>query len=216
MAERVSDSERATRTERGSWGPARERVGESEGRSPSDINRREAIRRAALLAGVVVSPAWLTLAGRAQAPAAKSYLTAAHAAIAAAAADRILPRTDTPGAADVGVPAFIDRLYGEFMSAGEQKLLVSGLDEIEAAAKAAHGASFPGLTTDQQDGVLRRVASSQQGRDPSSFALIRSATIVGYFTSEQVGRNVLHYDPVPGGYDGCVPIEQVGRRNWTT
>ena len=33
---------------------------------------------------------------------------------------------------------------------------------------------------------------------------------------EQVGKNVLHYDPVPGRYDGCVPIDQVGRRNWTT
>ena len=154
--------------------------------------------------------------GRAQAPAAKPYLTPGQGAIAAAVADRILPRTDTPGAADVGVPAFIDRLYGEHMSGNEQRLLISGLDEIESAARAAHGTSFSALTTEQQDGVLRRVATSQGGRDPSSFALIRSATVVGYFTSEQVGRNVLHYDPVPGGYDGCVPIEQVGRRNWTT
>ena len=216
MAERVSDSERATRTERGSWGPARERVGESEGRSPSDLTRREAIRRAALLAGVAVSPVWLDMIGRAQAPAGKSYLTPAQAALAAAVTDRILPRTDTPGAADVGVPACIDRLYGEFMTDAEKKLLLSGLDEIESAAKAAHGTSFPALTTEQKDGVLRRVATSQEGRDPGSFALIRSTTIVGYFTSEQVGRNVLHYDPVPGAYDGCVPIEQLGRRNWTT
>ena len=64
--------------------------------------------------------------------------------------------------------------------------------------------------------MLRTIATAQQDRDPSSFALIRSATILGYFTSEQVGRNVLHYDPVPGAYNGCVPIDQVGRRNWTT
>ena len=182
----------------------------------STISRREAIRRAALIAGVAVSPAWLEMVGRAQAPAAKSYLTPAQAALAAAVTDRILPKTDTPGAADVGVPAFIDRLYGEFMSDPERKLLISGLDEIESAAKAAHSTSFSALTTEQKDGVLRRVATSQEGRDPSSFALIRSATIAGYFTSEQVGRNVLHYDPVPGAYDGCVPIEQLGRRNWTT
>jgi tRNA-dihydrouridine synthase B len=35
--------------------------------------------------------------------------------VAAAIADRILPRTSTPGARGVGVPAFIDRLYGEFI-----------------------------------------------------------------------------------------------------
>jgi hypothetical protein len=134
----------------------------------------------------------------------------------AAVADRILPRTDTPGAADVGVPTFIDRLYGEVMTPAEQKLRAAGLAEIEAAAKGAHGASFATLPTATRDTVLRAVATSQQGRAQSSFALIRSATILGYFTSEEVGRKVLNYDPIPGTYDGCVPIDQVGRRNWTT
>lgn len=186
---------------------------------PSDtaiINRREAIRRAALLAGVALSPGWLALVGRAQTPAGKSYLSQAWAATVGAVADRILPRTDTPGAADVGVPKFIDLLYGEAMTPAEQQLLTAGLDEIEAAATAAHGAPFAKLTTAAQDGVLRTVATGQQGRSQSSFALIRSATILGYFTSEEVGRKVLNYDPVPGAYDGCLPIDQVGRRNWTT
>ena len=182
----------------------------------SIISRREAIRRAALLAGVALSPQWLTVVGRAQTAVAKAHLAPAHAATLAAAADRILPRTDTPGAADVGVPAFIDLLYGECMTPAEQQLLTQGLQEIDAAARSAHGSGFSTLTTTQQDAVLRTVAKTQQDREPSSFALLRSATVLGYFTSEQVGRNVLHYDPVPGAYTGCVPIDQVGRRNWTT
>ena len=182
----------------------------------SILTRREAIRRAALVAGVTLSPGWLGMVGGAQNAAEKTYLATAQAATLAAAADRILPRTDTPGAADVGVAAFIDRLYGEFMTPAEQQLLTEGLQAIDAAAKAAHASVFSTLGTTQQDAVLRAVATAQQDRDPSSFALIRSATILGYFTSEQVGRNVLHYDPVPGGYDACVPIDQVGRRNWTT
>ena len=184
--------------------------------STSTINRREAIRRAALLAGVALAPDWLEFAARAQTPAGRTYLGAAQAPILSAAAERILPRTDTPGAIDAGVPAFIDRFYGEFMSAADQKLLVSALDEIDAAAKKAHNASFAALPAAQQDTVLRSVATAQQGKDPSSFGLLRSVTILGYFTSEPVGKQVLHYDPVPGAYDGCVPIDQLGRRNWTT
>jgi hypothetical protein len=180
------------------------------------IGRREAIRRAALLAGVALSPELFTFVGRAQTASAKSYLTAAQADIARAAADRILPRTDTPGAVDVGVPAFIDLFYGEFMSPDEKQLLVKSFDDIEAAAKSAHGASFATLTAPQQDGVLRAVATAQQGSNASSFGALRSVTILGYFTSEQVGKNVLHYDPVPGAYDGCAPLDQLGRRNWTT
>ena len=96
------------------------------------ISRREAIQRAALLAGVALSPELFTFVGRAQTAAAKTYLSAAQGAIARAAVDRILPRTDTPGAVDVGVPAFIDLFYGEFMSPAEQKLLIKSLDDVEA------------------------------------------------------------------------------------
>jgi gluconate 2-dehydrogenase gamma chain len=179
------------------------------------IGRREVIRRAALLAGIVVSPEWLSYALDAQ-PAGRTYLTTAQGALLSAAAERILPRTDTPGAIDVGVPAFIDRFYGEFMNVGERELLVTAIDQIERAATTAHGASFAGLSAAQQDAVLTSVATAQQGQEPSSFGQLRSVVVLGYFTSEQVGKHVLHYDPVPGAYDGCVPIEQVGRRNWTT
>ena len=182
----------------------------------SSIGRREAIRRAALLAGVALSPELLTFVGQAQTAPAKSYLTAAQRAILSAAADRILPRTDTPGAIDAGVPAFIDRFYGEFMSGPDQKLLVAVLQELETAAKSTHSAPFASLKPDQQDTVLLGIAKAQEGRPRGSFEVLRSTTILGYFTSEPVGKNVLHYDPVPGAYDGCVPIDQVGRRNWTT
>jgi hypothetical protein len=193
--------------------------------APSLIGRREAIRRAALLAGVVVAPEWLMAidpdfaeapAGKQVSPAARGpRLTSAHAAIAGAVADRILPRTDTPGAADVGVPAFIDRLYGEFMTPVERQMLTDGLDAVDAAAKSAHGAAFTILSADRQDALLRAIARAEEGKPTGFFRLIRTATILGYFTSEQVGRKVLHYDPVPGRYDGCVPIDQVGNRNWT-
>jgi gluconate 2-dehydrogenase gamma chain len=195
----------------------------------SGISRREAIRRAALLAGVVVAPEWLMAVDPAFAKATAdkpegeqasqaapgSRLTPAHAAIAGAVADRILPRTDTPGAADVGVPAFIDRLYGEFMTPAEQQMLTDGLNAVDAAARTAHGGAFNTLSAERQDALLRTIAQAEEGKPSGFFRLIRSATILGYFTSEQVGRKVLLYDPVPGRYDGCVPIDQVGRRNWT-
>ncbi len=180
------------------------------------ISRREAIRRAALLAGVALSPAWLTLVERARPAAQAAYLTSGQAALARAIADRIIPRTDTPGASDVGVPAFIDLLYGEFMTDGERQMLTSGLDAVEAASTAVHGAAFRTLTPDQQDALLRGIARAEEGRDQGFFRLFRSATLLGYFTSEEVGRNVLHYDPIPGRYDSCIPISEVGNRNWTT
>jgi hypothetical protein len=179
------------------------------------ISRREAIRRAALAAGVMLSTEWLSIVDGVRTAAQGSRLSPAHAALAGAIADRILPRTDTPGAADVGVQGFIDLLYADFMTPAEQKMMTDGLDGVEASAKAA-GSSFVSLPPDRQDVVLRGIAKAEEAKEQGFFQLIRSATVLGYFTSEQVGKNVLHYDPVPGGYDGCVPIDQLGRRNWTT
>ena len=132
------------------------------------ISRREAIRRAALLYGVAVSSEGLRAAvpaepaGTQVRPATPvSHLTSVHAAIAGAVADRILPRTDTPGANDVGVPAFIDRLYGEFMTAAERQMLTDGLTAVDAAARSAHGAAFTTLTADRQDALLRTIARAE-------------------------------------------------------
>ena len=47
-------------------------------------------------------------------------LTAAQADRLVVVVDRILPPTDTPGASDVGVPAFIDRLLAEWAEPDER------------------------------------------------------------------------------------------------
>ena len=143
-------------------------------------------------------------------------LSSAQLSLVSVMADAIIPRTDTPGATDVGVPAFIDRLYGEFMTDAERRLLIDGLAEVEKSAMSTGGRAFARLAAERQDAVLLAIARAEEGREESAFRLFRSATVLGYFTSEEVGRKVLNYDPVPGRYDGCVPIEEVGRRNWTT
>ena len=186
-----------------------------ESSASGSIDRREAIRRAALLAGVALSPGWLSVIDRGAPLAQARHLTSGQLALVTAVAERILPRTDTPGATDVGVPGFIDLLYGEFMTDAERELLIAGLADVEKAARAGHDSSFHTLDAARQDALLEGIAKAEEGREGGFFRLIRSATVLGYFTSEPVGRNVLHYDPVPGRYDPCVPIDDVGRRNWT-
>lgn len=187
---------------------------------PSLVTRREALRRTALLLGVAVSPS--ILAGLLQAQTAGAggakkpvHLTVAQFETAGAVAERIIPKTDTPGAREVGVPAFIDLMYGAYMTAEEKRVFTAGLAEVEAASNAAAKKAFPQLDDAQQDAVLRRIAQASQGREKTFFHQIRELTLLGYFTSEPVGKNVLHYDPVPGRYDGCIPLADVGNRSWT-
>lgn len=181
------------------------------------LSRREALQRAALLLGAVLSPSIIAGALQAQiAPSAgRRYLDASQFATVSAAVDRILPRTDTPGALDVGVPAFVDLMYGEYLTADERFLFATGVKDIEAAARSLHGRAFPVLEAAGQDDVLKAIAATAQGRDKTFFAQLRELAVTGYFTAEPVGRTVLHYDPVPGRWDACIPLAEVGNRNWT-
>ncbi len=182
------------------------------------ISRREAIQRAALLLGVAISPSILQGVLQAQTPGAGAkpqFLTETQFATAAAVAERILPRTDTPGAIDAGVPAFIDLMVGKYMTEAERRTLTAGLAEVESKSAAAHRAAFAQLTAAQQDALLKAMADAAQGKSGTFFHQIKELTILGYFTSEPVGKNVTHYDPIPGRYQGCIPLAEVGNRAWT-
>jgi hypothetical protein len=184
------------------------------------INRREALKRAALLLGAAISPSILSGVARAQSPgAARSaktvFLSAAQLATVGAVAERIFPKTATPGALDAGVPGFIDLMAGGYLTAAEQARLTEGLADVEALSKAAHGRGFGEIGAAQQDALLKKLATESAEKSQAFFRQMRELTIVGYFTSELVGKTVLHYDPVPGRYDGCIPISEVGNVNWT-
>ncbi len=188
--------------------------------SPSAISRREAIRRASLFLGAALSPSLLAAAAQLPATVAKDRrphrLGERTFDLAAAVAERIIPRTDTPGAQDVGVPEFIDLVYGDFMTPAEQAMLTGGLEKLETASRAGHGAGFVQLPPEQQDTMLRDFAAASPADGASFFLQIRELTVLGYFTSEMVQKNVLHYDPVPGRYDADLPISETGRAAWTT
>ena len=46
--------------------------------------------------------------------------------------------------------------------------------------------------------------------DEEFLTQIRGAVITAYFTSEEVCKNVTHYDPVPGAYVVCAPTSEIG------
>ncbi len=136
-------------------------------------------------------------------------------------AERIMPRTDTPGAMDAGVHTFIDKMMAEFYADKERTAFKDGLKKVEADAKAAHNKSFLRLTPEQQDELLTKYDQEAvkqrevEGADPHFFGTMKELTLLGFFTSEIGANEFLRYDPVPGVYQGCIPYAEVGRA-WAT
>jgi hypothetical protein len=184
------------------------------------ITRREAIKRATLVLGAALSPSILAGVLHAQAasvrPSGKPrYLSAPQFETMAAIAERIIPKTDTPGALDVGVPAFIDLMYGEYLTPDEKRVLAAGLAGVDAASASKKQRGFPQLAAAEQDALLKEIAVASQDKEKTFFHLIKELTVLGYFSSEPIGKKVLHYDPIPGRFDACIPLSDVGNISWT-
>lgn len=137
--------------------------------------------------------------------------------------ETILPRTDTPGAMDLGVPAFIDDMVANFMDQKSKKHFVSGLDQVEKDAQAQFGKAF--LELDEASKVKMLTAYDQEAYDynenregvirdpdelPPFFGKLKGLTFTGYFLTETGASQVLKYEWIPGGYEGCIPLEEVG------
>lgn len=139
-------------------------------------------------------------------------LTADQALALTAAADRIMPPTDTPGAAAAGVPQFVDRTLAIWSKPADVQKLTAGLTRIDADARAAHGQVFAALEPAQQDALLAAYDTEARTQGWAHFfPVLRELVTWGYFTSEAGATQALRYNPVPGPYRGCVPFKEIGR-----
>ena len=123
--------------------------------------------------------------------------------------DIILPGTDTPGATDVGVPAFIDLMVGEWLDEEESAVFLSGLEDLDEAARSRFGSPFVEASSDQQFALVqeldRSLESPEAGEPPGFYRWMKRLTLTGYFTSEE-GATLTGYRIVPGAFEGCSPV----------
>lgn len=184
------------------------------------MNRRQALKRVGLLLGGAVSAsvAGGVLAGCGARPGGYTpqTLTRAQDALVTAAAGRILPATDTPGAADVGVSAFVDGIVTTAYTDAERSRFMAGLADLDARAVAATGRPFAESTGAEQDAVLAALARDAAaeragGAETPFFFMLKELVLVGYYTSEVGATQELKYVHAAGRYDGDVPFAEVGR-----
>ncbi|HEX5344830.1 MAG TPA: gluconate 2-dehydrogenase subunit 3 family protein [Duganella sp.] len=199
-------------------------VGFASGAAPVGVSRREVL--AALLAGGAIAATWSVPAAaaalkKAGAPATlRPALGTDEMAVLSAAAQVIVPATDTPGAKEAGVPEFIGALYSGWMTDDEAAAFRKGLAGLDDTAKQLHQRGFAACTPEQGAELLQalRAASPYGGRtfsltdrilDPKApfYLRLRDLVVLGYFTSEAGSNQELRYMPVPGKFESNVDIK---------
>jgi hypothetical protein len=174
------------------------------------IPRRAALERLSLLLGGALSPQiTASLRGQVLNAGPSVVVTPEQTALLAEVADVIIPTTDTPGAEAAGVEAFIIRVLRDCHPLAEQESFYAGLAKIEEAGRQAHGKPFAELAADQKTALIRTTAE----KDRAFFRRLREFVVTGYFISEIGATQALEYLPVPGRFEGDVPM-QPGQKAW--
>jgi hypothetical protein len=174
------------------------------------IPRRAALERLSLLLGGTLSPQiTASLMGQVLNEGASVAITSEQTALLAEIAEVIIPTTDTPGAKAAGVEAFIIRVLRDCHPLAEQESFYAGIAKIEQAGRQIHGKAFAELAPDQRIALVRTTAE----KDKAFFKRLREFVVTGYFISEIGATQALEYLPVPGRFEGDVPM-QPGQKAW--
>jgi hypothetical protein len=175
------------------------------------MQRRTALQQlAVLLGGITLSPELManTIA-RATAGQAPAGVSPANLALLADMADTIIPTTDTPGAKAVGAHNFIALVVDECLKPQDRTAFWAGLEQADADCKTMQGKSFVACNdTERTQFFTRLEEKAKMAEGPTFWRTLKGLTLFGYFTSEVGMTQALAYDPIPGGWEPNLQIDE--------
>lgn len=192
--------------------------------SEFDMDRRGMMQRMLVLVGATAMAA-ATPEAFAKPRKGRPVLDAPRQALLVAVAGTIVPKTDTPGAIEAGVPAKFEGLLANWASPERRLELIGALDRIDAMALAQGQAKFAALPAAKQHELLAThdIASLKNVPrakpltgmaalmappsvvDPG-YAKLKELVVLLYYYSEEALTTELVYEHSPGGWTPSVKV----------
>jgi hypothetical protein len=142
-----------------------------------------------------------------------------------AIADTLVPKTDTAGAVEAGVPKAFEGLLSNWAKPETRDILLTAIDKIDGAAQKAKGKAFAelpsadrislltnidaeGLKVDPKAPKLSGIAAMMAGpafMDPG-YGKLKSLLVTLYYSSEAALTEELPYNHNPGAFKPSVPV----------
>lgn len=171
------------------------------------LDRRSLLGSAILLVGGVLSGAPVLAAT------AKAFFTGGDRAVLDSLCDTMIPRTDTPGAVDAGVPAFLDALMVQWASPASQANLRKVVSGLGKTALTEMRRPFPAMpAADRTAWLARQDAALIAAKDPA-YLQFKQLVLTAYYFSEAGATKELRYELVPGVWEPAVPVT-AATRTW--
>jgi Gluconate 2-dehydrogenase subunit 3 len=186
------------------------------------MNRRKAVvNLLAASGGWITLPFWMTACRMTDKDIHLSSFSEAERQVLAGIVDTIIPAGGAgasggggssegklqPGALAAGVDKYLQKLIDDCYEQAARENVKQQLNAVDEAMKAAYGGSFATAATAARQAILQKFADSPDKAEKDFFGLMKSETIRGFNTSQQVMEGYLSYKIAPGHYYGCVPVK---------
>jgi hypothetical protein len=166
------------------------------------LDRRRMLEGVGALIGLSALPVEALAAA---AKASTHLLGPADAALLAAVADTLIPRTDTPGAVQAGVPAHFEALLQNWASPAHRAAHLAALSAISAAAMVKAGRPFAALPAAQRTSFLSAYDADHFATDPA-YARLKELLVSLYYLSKPGATLELRYEHAPGAWEASIPL----------
>lgn len=138
----------------------------------------------------------------------------------------ILPKTkNSPGALEVNVPEFIDLFAQKALPPEETIEYRAGIDSIMDELPIPETGAKDLVEEDYHKLLKKYLKANEEKRKQyelnenityMALASLRGQAIWAFKTSEEIGENVLAYDPIPGIQKGCISLQKAtGGKDWS-
>lgn len=144
-----------------------------------------------------------------------SFYSAQQLKLVSILCDLIIPKTQTLGALDVGVPMLMNNLYAVWANKTSQQEHTQALKHIEDELNNSVSASFIDASTKEQVSALasldKRAYTTGQRSEFYQYRGIKSLIARFYYLSEEGATKELRYEAVPGRWEASVEFSKIGK-----
>ncbi len=182
------------------------------------MNRREILKLTAIISGSAVSGSLASafLSGCETSPndaedISWSFFDSESEVFARQLADTILPETDSPSASAVGAHIMMDNMVGNVFSPEDRKEYEAGFTRLREYLT---NLGFMEKDASTRENILLETSNHADEQIRDAYASFRQQILLYYLSTEVVAKEFLNYLPIPGGYEGCISVSEVGNKAW--
>jgi hypothetical protein len=193
------------------------------------MNRRTVIKNLALvIGGAILLPSCMGNDGASYVQLKHVNIDEGQQRLIADVAETIIPKTNTPGAKDLNLPAFVLKMIDDCYDKKGQEAFVVGLKAFTGMVKTKYGKDFGDLDAKQRETILTDIEKSAialngrksqapkpSGPDPITgfYWDVKRQTIFGYTTSQYFMTKQIVYELVPGRYIVHYPVKKLNLKS---